>query len=983
MFPVRRFLPILFLSPLVAAAQIVLVNHTVNQGLSQNTVTCIYRDSRGFLWVGTQDGLNIFDGHRFVRYRHDDRDSNSISDRYVTSIMEDGSGNLMIGTRNGLSLFDRVSRRFQRIYPDPIRKRSFQYPFEKIEKTASGDLFISGDSRLYHWDHKLKRIRMIDTDLLTVNNFTVQGDTCLLVDGQGRVMKLRAPFSYTAIGATDMSFREKAWVQADRKGRIWRCRQVSEALARVERFDRVTGQWVGAVEVAGKANHISFDKGNTAWVSTMNGILLVPESGRAERFKEDGVDLDAEVLFTHTDAGGITWIGFAHRGLGMYDPAMKAFRRKTAPKPEEPVLSSLELPGKGLLLGTPSGLHLSNDLGSKRLISGAVASMARASNGEIWVGTEKDGVFVLDASLRVKRRFDNRNSVLKENRIHHLEFDSVGGRMIVSTINGAYFHTLEDGTWTSLSVDPPGDASSALCGSYVLNARVLRNGDFVVSTNNGFSVLGRGGEVRRKVYSDNDSCRFIRKTIVTGSTEDGKGRLWVATLSRGVFVASADTFRNFGEVEGLSSNLVYGIVTDVHGRVWVATSSGMDVIDPVSERILRLSEYNGLPTADYSFGCLSRGEGDVLHINSSIGMVSVRTGAVHPEVNRLKPLIQAVKVNYEDVDLRSDYTLGPLDKTLSFEFSAPYYRDPDNLVFQYRIRKIQDKWVALEPGNRTLTLTNLPSGEFVLETRCSDFIYDMEGAETVETRIKVPLPFWRDPFYIVPALLIVMALVAFAVHRSARKAMAEKLRESEMSELLYKERERISRDLHDNLGAYASSIRNNVLELERSSGEGIVLDNLKENTDVMMNALRETIWVLQNETVSITSLSDRFKKFANRVGAGYPSVTIDFRESISTDILLSPTEGINLMRVMQEALTNSLKHSGCGRITVDIKSTDILKVRISDDGTGFDPESGIDDSFGLRNMRSRAAEAGFEFRMETSPSGTYVLVFRQMGQGDL
>jgi ligand-binding sensor domain-containing protein len=477
-------------------------------------VTCIYRDGNRFLWVGTQDGLNRFDGYRFFRFRHDEKDSTSISDRYVTAIMEDGSGNLLVGTRNGLNLLDRSGRRFLRIYPDSNLRKGIQYAFEKIERAGNGDLFLSGADFLYHWDHRTRRIQRIRTEEPTIQNFTAYGDACYQFGRQGQWIKYQAPFRIPGISEPDGLFREKYRVQVDRKARIWKWTQPSDELTRFERYDITTGRWMDPIDIGEKVNHVSFDRENTAWVSTMNGIVLVRESGEVRHFEVDGKRLGSEVLFTHTDNEGLAWIGFARRGLAMFDPTMKAFTRKQAPLNDEPVLSSLELPGGELLMGTPSGLYLSSKRGSRLVFPGATSSLKRTTGGEIWAGTENHGVMVMDHSLRVKRRFDKGNGTFRENRIHHLEYDGSGDRMIVSTIDGAYVHTFKDGTWTTLSAGSPGNPYSPLCGNYVLHSTVLRNGDLLFATNSGYSIVGVDGKPTRKVYSDSDTCRFIRKTII-------------------------------------------------------------------------------------------------------------------------------------------------------------------------------------------------------------------------------------------------------------------------------------------------------------------------------------------------------------------------------------------------------------------------------------------------------------------------------------
>ena len=970
----RIILILTFILPMLSRGQIGIMNYSVKNGLSQNTVTCIFRDGQGFLWVGTQDGLNQFDGHRFIRYRHDKEDTTSISDQYVTSVNEDGSGNLLIGTRNGLNLFDRTRLSFLRIYPDTMLKKNIQYSFERIESTASGDLIISGGQYLYHWNHLSREIRMLDNQLLTVKNFAVMGDTFYQLDPDGNMRTYRKPFTYTAGNVPDPKFSENTWICIDRKGMMWSCNWLSEKKSIIKLFDIASGRKMKELILDEHINHISFDRENVAWLSTMNGILLIKDQKDPEIFKVDGRAINTEILCTFTDNEGLTWIGYASRGLGMYNPMMKAFKIIRASDKNDPVLTSLEIQGSEILLGTASGLFRSSVKGNRLLLGKSIKSLETGPDGEIWVGTKNEGIYILDRSYRIREIFNSSNGILSDNRIHHIKYDRRGRRMIVSTINGAYIHSLTDKTWTRLSAMGQEDGYPALCGNYVLNANIIGNGDLIFNTNMGFTVLDKQLNIRSKVYSDNDSCRFIKKTIITGSTEDSEGNIWISTLSNGVYLFKGDEIINLNVRNGLSNNVVYGIESDRNNRIWVATSSGIDIIETRTKRIRHLSEQNGMPIADHSFGCFRKGDEDILYINSTAGLVIVRTDELSLSDLILKPYITSVKINHEKVDILPRYLLDNAGKSISFEFSSPCFLDPDRVIYQYRISQIQDKWIDLGAENTNVTFTNLPYGDLSFELKCAMNKEALQNAKIVTTNIKVPLPFWKNQYFLLTAVLSLIAISMFSVRRATRRIMEKKLRESEITEMIYKERERISRDLHDNLGAYAACIKNSIVGIERSSNDSFELQNLRENTDELLNALRETIWALQHESIRITAISDRFKKIVNRISAGYSSVGVEIKENVTNDVFLTPTEGVNLIRIMQESITNAMKHARCTVINVHIECSDKLLISISDNGIGFDLQKKADETYGIGNMRSRAAEAGFELYMNSTVHGSVIRI---------
>ena len=200
------------------------------------------------------------------------------------------------------------------------------------------------------------------------------------------------------------------------------------------------------------------------------------------------------------------------------------------------------------------------------------------------------------------------------------------------------------------------------------------------------------------------------------------------------------------------------------------------------------------------------------------------------------------------------------------------------------------------------------------------------------------------------------------------------------------ERKRIAADLHDNLGAYAASIVSNLEFIEPLKNEqsATAMQELRHNSISIVSQLNDTIWVLNKDSLSMTSISDRIKVFIKRVQPSFPGVQLQVREDIGVDQLLAPSQAYQLFQIVQEAVNNALRHSACRQIDIFIRSNAGWLVEISDDGSGMPllPVKKTEGGNGVGNMKSRAAEAGWEIRWENLAVGTKVSIVPPGGVTD-
>lgn len=209
-------------------------------------------------------------------------------------------------------------------------------------------------------------------------------------------------------------------------------------------------------------------------------------------------------------------------------------------------------------------------------------------------------------------------------------------------------------------------------------------------------------------------------------------------------------------------------------------------------------------------------------------------------------------------------------------------------------------------------------------------------------------------------------------------ALAEEKRIASQSimEAEEQERKRIAADLHDNIGAYASAIRADVEKITENPFEknDQSLQNLQQHSREIINSLRDTIWVLNKDNITITGISDRIKNYMSKLQPSYPHIQFNISEGIENNVRISSQHALNIFRIVQEAIHNALKHSNADEINIFIGSNETLSIQITDNGKGV-ADNTNNEGNGLLNMHARAKEAGMGLAISSAADkGTSLLL---------
>jgi signal transduction histidine kinase/ligand-binding sensor domain-containing protein len=957
------------------------------QGLPNNAVNAIVQTRDGYLWLGTYDGLARFDGMTFTNF--DNNNTPEMRSSRVVSLFEDDAGALWIGTETG---------ELTRFHDGQFRAIDLNAAWEKrnilnISSDRAGQVWLLNE------DGRLARV---NGDVISTSNAgSTPSVASLARDDRGALWVSHGGQLFaldhdrlTAVGASEPPSSDYVagicparggglWIVSGGRLRRWNGREWTDDLGLVP-----WGQSSVSAALETRSGYLA--------VGTLEqGVyLLFPNRGSLHFSRANGLPHD-RVRALSEDREGTLWVGTGSGGLA----ALRAGDVATVDTPDHwqgrGVLSVTAARDGALWVGTEgAGLYrlLQDEWTrfdeSSGLSNLYVWSVSEDAQGRIWVGTWGGGVFI--------------------QRGNH--FERPAGLEEITAPAPAVLHARNGATWIGTSIGLLRYQAGAATWIGRPEGLALPQVRSVVEDHEGnlwFGMLGNGlgrlqnGVVKQFRKSDGLSSDYVQCLHL-----DADGALWIGTYGGGLNRLKQGRFACVASSQGLPNNFISDLEEDGQGNFWISSHGG---IFRVAKEDLNLCADGKVP----SVRSLSYGEGEgmpSLECAGGLQPAGCRTAdgrfwfpttkglvVLDPSGARANPVAPPVII--ENLLANGKPVAGPLKLTsgarlqippghqrVDFQYTALSFVAPEKVRFQYRLEGLEPEW--LEAGDRReINYSYLPPNDYTFRVRASnsDGVLNKEGAALAFT---VQPFFWQQWWFRILAGLIAATALSGSVLIETRRRMRLKLERVERQRAIERERARIARDIHDNLGA--SLTRISLLsqsahgDLDDPEHTTTQLDRIYQTARDMTRAMDEIVWAVNPQHDTLESLVNYLGKFAQDFLEPLDlRCRLDVPAQIPAGPPLTAEVRHNLFLAFQEALTNVIKHAAATEVCVSLAvRADGFHLTVRDDGKGFTPQNPpvgwdggvrISRGNGLANMRRRLAQIGGRCDIRSAPGqGTEV-----------
>jgi signal transduction histidine kinase/CheY-like chemotaxis protein/ligand-binding sensor domain-containing protein len=789
-------------------------------GLSANNVTCILRDKDGFMWFGTRDGLNRYDGYGFDVYRNIPEDSQSLSSNFVTSIIEDQNGDLWIGTwGGGLNRFDKARRRFIR-YGNLVHSDFINALLED----NLGRIWVgSNDHGAWIYDPKTGKVLLLtsraadpgslsDNDVLTIledyEHHIWLGTSHGGLDRFDPQTQIFERYLHRQGDTNSLTANTVTKIIEDHSQRLW----VGTRDGGLDLFDPLHASFRHFKNDPHNPNSLvrnvvlalaDDDQGNL-WVGTENGGISILDRNLKDfrTCAHDDVDhasLNNNSIYTlYRDLQGNMWVGTADGGVNLFNKSANRFVHYKHTSSPESLGSNNVLDILGdkdhLWIGTDGGgldeldrhtgkfTHFVSGAASGKSISGNyVLSLCKDAGENLWAGTWGNGITVVNKNGKVIHQYkhdDADSNSLGGNNVYAITDDGEGTVWVATYGDGLnQFNTKTGGFhhYKHVASDPNSPGSDRL--------------NTLLSDSNGILWIGTydGGLDRLDEYTGifRHFVHEAGKNSLSNNTinyiyADSRHNFWICTAD-GLNLLDRKTgqFKVYGTKDGLPSSVIFGILEDNDGRLWVSTNNGLSRFDPRTGQMRNFSAADGLQSNQFKAHACYKGPSGVLYFGGVNGF-----NAIYPDSIRDYPfdpplLITAFSIFNKPAPLGTSITIPYKSSVISLEFASLNYTVTEKKRYAYRL-------VGFDPGwndvgtKRTATYTNLDPGTYTFEARGWDNNGNWSPVQA-SLHLTVLPPFWRTWWFriIVAAGILAIIVAIFRLRLNAVRRQQKKL-ESEV-----------------------------------------------------------------------------------------------------------------------------------------------------------------------------------------------------------
>lgn len=833
-----------FAAPLFSQPSDIRFEHiSVEQGLSNFALTKIVQDQQGFLWFGTEDGLNKYDGYEFTVYKPDPADAHSLPGRFIQTLHVDRQGQLWIGVGiEGLCRYNANTDKFERFKDDPLDPESLAGKLVcAILEDGNGELWIGTSDGLYRYNrarddfviyrHDPHDTSSISRDFVTAicedrkGNLwigTSEGGLNRFDRGKNAFLRYGDSQSPSGVGrATIICLQE----DPASPGSIW-----MGTHSGLYRYDVQINTIVRYALTPDTIFDLYVDSRGTLWVATFHIGLWRYDAATNHFFQyrhdpENPHSLSEDrISCIYEDRSGVMWMGTYRSGLNRYDRRQDAFTRYAT---ESEVYAVTQDRGGELWIGTASAGLLRYDQGGKRvaqyrhdpnnsmsLSSDVILSLHEDSRGELWIGTGW-GLCRYEAKRNRFVRYLHEPIIVpgpgEYFEVKAIYEDREGEIWIGTKGSGLCRLDREKKTFSYYRHDPKNPQS--ISGNSIWAIQPDQNGDLWVGTfGNGVNHFARKTQSFSRYLSDSKNPHSLNNGAIYSLCLDPNGYIWIGTYGSGLngFDPGTGRFVHYTEREGLPDNFVKSVQRDQHDNLWLSTDKGLCKFNPKKKAIKNFIVKDGLISNQFLSGASYQSRDGRLFFGGEGGVI-----AFYPDSLKDNPYIPPVVItrfNVFDKPLplpRSHSTsekikLSYRQNFFSFDFVTLDYTVPLKIQYAYKLEGFDADWVYCGV-RRYASYTNVDPGEYVFRVKGtnSDGVWNEQGAAV---NIMITPPFWKTWWFRALAIFSVL-ISAFTWHQrrmrreeAKRKALELQVQEkSEAAQTLQKalaEVERLKNRLH-------------------------------------------------------------------------------------------------------------------------------------------------------------------------------------------